>query len=132
MPTQLNELFISDYEEGTHKWNVEIFRRAYLYPGGPFERVVNRIRTGFSVLVYLPGNCMRAAAQILCEVVSNKSWTEYGLPHGKTQTIADIWKASTMISGVMGTGPVPTFAPPFVPVGPVVAGSIVPTPGVLK
>lgn len=33
-----------------------------------------------------------------------------------------IWQASTMVTNVMGTGPVPTFAPPYVPVGPVVAG----------
>jgi hypothetical protein len=33
-----------------------------------------------------------------------------------------IWLASTMVTNVMGTGPVPTFAPPYVPVGPVVAG----------
>lgn len=32
------------------------------------------------------------------------------------------WKSSTMINNVLGTGPVPTFAPPFVPVGPVVCG----------
>ncbi|WP_455392281.1 hypothetical protein [[Eubacterium] cellulosolvens] len=46
-------------------------------------------------------------------------------------TVFETWKASTMISGVMGTGPIPTFAPPFVPAGPVVAGSIIPKPGVL-
>lgn len=33
-----------------------------------------------------------------------------------------IWQASTMVTNVLGTGPIPTFAPPFVPVGPVVAG----------
>ena len=33
-----------------------------------------------------------------------------------------MFKASTMIQNVLGTGPVPTFAPPFVPVGPVVGG----------
>jgi len=32
------------------------------------------------------------------------------------------FKSSTMIQNVMGTGPVPVFAPPFVPVGPVVGG----------
>ena len=30
--------------------------------------------------------------------------------------------ASTMILLVLGSGPVPTFAPPYVPVGPVVGG----------
>jgi hypothetical protein len=32
------------------------------------------------------------------------------------------WKVSTMVTNVLGTGPVPTFAPPYVPVGPVVGG----------
>ena len=34
----------------------------------------------------------------------------------------NIWKVSTMVTNVLGTGPVPTFAPPYVPVGPVVGG----------
>lgn len=34
----------------------------------------------------------------------------------------NLWKATTMVTNVLGTGPVPTFAPPVVPVGPVVAG----------
>lgn len=33
------------------------------------------------------------------------------------------WKAMTMVTNVMGTGPIPTFAPPVVPVGPVVNGT---------
>jgi hypothetical protein len=33
-----------------------------------------------------------------------------------------IWQASTQVMNVLGTGPIPTFAPPFVPVGPVVGG----------
>ncbi len=32
------------------------------------------------------------------------------------------FRASVMVTNVMGTGPVPTFAPPYVPVGPVVGG----------
>ena len=39
------------------------------------------------------------------------------------------WKAATMVTNVMGTGPVPTFAPPYVPVGPVVGGVGTMTPG---
>jgi len=34
----------------------------------------------------------------------------------------NLWKVSTMVTNVMGTGPVPTFAPPYVPTGPVVGG----------
>lgn len=33
-----------------------------------------------------------------------------------------IWQASTQVTNILGMGPVPTFAPPFVPVGPVVMG----------
>jgi hypothetical protein len=34
-----------------------------------------------------------------------------------------------MVTNVLGTGPVPTFAPPYVPVGPVVGGVANMTPG---
>ena len=33
-----------------------------------------------------------------------------------------IWQASTQVTNILGTGPVPTFAPPFVPAGPVIGG----------
>ena len=41
----------------------------------------------------------------------------------------NIWKVSTMVTNVLGTGPIPTFAPPYVPVGPVVGGVGTMTPG---
>jgi hypothetical protein len=41
----------------------------------------------------------------------------------------NIWKISTMVTNVLGTGPVPTFAPPLVPMGPVVGGVGTMTPG---
>lgn len=47
-------------------------------------------------------------------------------------TIFQVFKSSTLVQNVLGTGPVPTFAPPFVPAGPVVGGTVIPTPGVLK
>lgn len=40
-----------------------------------------------------------------------------------------LWKTSTMVTNVLGTGPVPTFAPPYVPVGPVMGGVANMTPG---
>jgi len=46
-------------------------------------------------------------------------------------TCFQTFKTATMVQNVLGTGPIPTFAPPFVPVGPVVAGMAVPAPGVL-
>jgi hypothetical protein len=40
-----------------------------------------------------------------------------------------LWMASQMVMLVLGKGPVPSFAPPFVPVGPVVGGDNIATPG---
>jgi hypothetical protein len=39
------------------------------------------------------------------------------------------WLSVQMITNVLGKGPVPTFAPPYVPVGPVVMGDNVAVPG---
>jgi hypothetical protein len=43
-----------------------------------------------------------------------------------------VWQASTMVTQVMGTGPVPTFAPPYVPAGPVLGGVGTMPPGGFK
>ncbi len=40
-----------------------------------------------------------------------------------------IWVSSQMVNLVMGTGNIPSFAPPFVPVGPVVNGQNIPSGG---
>jgi hypothetical protein len=40
-----------------------------------------------------------------------------------------VWRVQAMVTSMMGTGPVPTFSPPFVPVGPVVGGHVIPAPG---
>jgi len=42
-----------------------------------------------------------------------------------------LWLATTQVNLAMGYGPVPAFAPPIVPVGPVVGGTIIPAPGPL-
>ena len=41
------------------------------------------------------------------------------------------WKMSAQLAGVMGKGPIPTFAPPYVPVGPVVMGDNLSRPGLI-
>jgi len=46
-------------------------------------------------------------------------------------TVFQIFKASTMAQNVLGMGPIPSFAPPVVPVGPVLGGTVIPKPGVL-
>jgi len=40
-----------------------------------------------------------------------------------------VWRASTKLTKVMGTGPVPSYAPPTVPAGPVVSGTATMLPG---
>lgn len=44
-------------------------------------------------------------------------------------TNALAWLPMQMVVNVMGKGPVPPYAPPVVPVGPVTAGDVLPTPG---
>lgn len=40
-----------------------------------------------------------------------------------------IWIATKQVRNVLGKGPIPSFAPPYVPVGPVIMGDILPIPG---
>jgi hypothetical protein len=46
-------------------------------------------------------------------------------------TVFQMFKISTIVFPVLGMGPIPTFAPPFVPVGPVLGGTSLPIPGAL-
>lgn len=46
-------------------------------------------------------------------------------------TVFMTFKSSTMVQNVLGTGPIPTFAPPFVPAGPVLGGVGTGAPGCL-
>lgn len=39
------------------------------------------------------------------------------------------WQAAVMLTGVIGSGTVPSYRPPFVPAGPVVGGTVANTPG---
>lgn len=39
------------------------------------------------------------------------------------------WLPMQMVTNVLAKGPIPTFAPPFVPVGPVMVGDVLPTGG---
>jgi len=47
-------------------------------------------------------------------------------------TVFQLFKATTLVKNVIGTGPVPTFAPPFVPVGPVLGGIGTGPPGCIS
>lgn len=42
-----------------------------------------------------------------------------------------IWLATKQVMNVLGKGPVPSYAPPYVPVGPVIQGDVYPIPGII-
>ena len=42
-----------------------------------------------------------------------------------------MWLPQQMVVKVLGKGPVPTYKPPYVPVGPVVGGEVIEAPGCL-
>jgi hypothetical protein len=79
--------------DGTRVWQEAVFSRAFCGQMGPFTRVCQRLRAGFSVLVYLPGNCMSAAADHVKRAVTSGQWKEYGEHPGKG-SLADTWKAA--------------------------------------
>src|SRR5688572_27571419 len=75
-------------------WQFEAFQRAYtsfadsaavasIKQGAPapFDRVLDRLHLGYSVLVRLPGSCMLSAARLVRERVGNSGeWEEHGRP----------------------------------------------------
>jgi len=85
-----------------------------------------------------PGEAMLSPASLKAQMIANLGDPD-ALHHKELfeavaqafNTSFTLFKATTLVQNVLGTGPIPTFAPPFVPVGPVVGGTSVPTPGVL-
>jgi hypothetical protein len=83
----------------------------------------------------------QVTASIMPNVLANQMFGMHGdpmAPYAKElfDAVADafgkcfnIWQPATMVTNVLGTGPVPTFAPPYVPVGPVVGGVGTMAPG---
>lgn len=98
MTLTINALFDSnnaDWPKGSQARNKELFGRAYCHNNGPFEQVCVRLAQAFSVVVYLPGNCMMAAAEVAKQHSGNWNWEELGRAAEDSQTIADAWFAST-------------------------------------
>lgn len=86
-------------DEGTDGWTEEIFTRAYCLDDGPFDRVRRRLELGFSVLVYLPGSCMDAAAVHIKNSVGGgaEDWREYGNHPGKDGSMEGLWEPTREI-----------------------------------
>src|ERR1700691_4858744 len=80
--------------EGGGDWNRELFQRAYFTGDGPFSRAIRRVSAGFSVLAYLPGNCMGSAAGVVRAEVSGCQWSEFLEHPSAGETLEDAWKAT--------------------------------------
>ncbi|HEX3045586.1 MAG TPA: ATP-binding protein [Bacillota bacterium] len=102
MPVNETEWFDSKRiltSDGLKPWQQAIFDRAFCTNDGPFMRVCNRLRSGFSVLVYLPGNCMAAAADYVKDKLKNVGeWSCYG-EHPGSGDIREVW---TNAAGIVG------------------------------
>lgn len=42
------------------------------------------------------------------------------------------WIAGKLLRNLLGKGPIPSFAPPYIPAGPVVMGDVLPIPGIIN
>jgi hypothetical protein len=89
-----NLLAPDDPDNAESDRNLDLFQRAYYANGGPFEKVVERLKDGFSVLVYLPGNSMSAAAALVRQRIQSRAWTEYGEHLGGEESIINIWQSA--------------------------------------
>ncbi len=100
MAIPLDDLFNSQDPDilprGSKAWKREIFQRTYSDVTGPFHHVCQRIQQGFSVLVYLPGNCMVAAADTVKEKIEQE-WVELGKFSTATKTMREVFEQTTSL-----------------------------------
>ncbi len=78
-----------DGAQGSAQWSGSLFRRAYYE--GKFDQVERRLSHHFSSLVYLPGNCMRAAAEVV-KKIEGVTWKEYLDELEGDDALDGIWK----------------------------------------
>lgn len=81
-----------------------------------------------SAYLLLPQNLQAAMQQRQSGGVTWPDKLYDAVAHGFLAGFA-MWVPSQQVMMVMGKGPVPTFAPPYVPVGPVRGGDIISSPG---
>lgn len=118
MAIPLDDLFNSKSPDilpkGSKAWKREIFQRTYGDVTGPFHHVCQRIQQGFSVLVYLPGNCMAAAAETVKENVK-REWSELGKFSTATKTMREVFEETTgLFERIFGLPSGEKNAPPAV------------------
>jgi hypothetical protein len=84
--------------------------------------------------ICMPSSMAKAMNDALDGDLKKKDKTkQYEALHDGIATVLSLafllWLVSQQVMMVMGKGQIPTFAPPFVPVGPVVMGDNLPIPG---
>ena len=104
---------------------------------GPQATPMPNIPTPLSTLVQNPGKLApgAVASTIKSRIGAAKDWPGAGGIDGYANWFSAsilAWIPLCQITNVMGKGPVPTFAPPYVPVGPVVGGDTVAAPGAFR
>ena len=101
---------------------------------GPVAPPTPNVPVPFAALTQVPvsiGSFMTKAKMVLELADKNAPFSALlfeAITHAFEQ-VYNTWKLSTMVTNVLGTGPIPTFAPPYVPVGPVVGGTAFMAPG---
>jgi hypothetical protein len=99
MNLDLNDLFPPRGfgSEGSDTWNNALFERAWFGAGGPFRRAFDRLSLGFSVLAYVPGNCMSSVASLVAAQIAGREWKNYLEPPGKDSSLGQVWQATPTI-----------------------------------
>ncbi len=86
----------------------------------------------------LPGLALVEAAPVSEEIIrkyptpkpQNADAVAYAIAQGFARALQQ-WLGTQQIMNLLGTGPVPVYAPPYVPVGPVINGWVLPKAGSL-
>jgi hypothetical protein len=84
--------------------------------------------------IVAPGSMAKAMDDALDQKLKNEDKTkQHEALHFALATVLSLaflmWLPMQQVMLVLGKGPIPTFAPPFVPVGPVMGGDIISLPG---
>jgi hypothetical protein len=90
--------------------------------------------SGMMTQIIMPDAMTKAMDDALDQGLKDKDPEKhYHALHEAIATVLSLaflmWLPQQQLSLVLGKGPIPTFAPPFVPVGPVLGGDIVSIPG---
>lgn len=104
---------------------------------GPQAPPTPNVPTPLASLAQDPGKLAPAAlaSRIKANIGVARDWPGAGGIDGYANWFSAsvlAWIPMCQITNVMGKGPIPTFAPPYVPVGPVVGGDTVAAPGVFR